>query len=95
VLVHVLREPDVRVPNDLSDHLIRHALGTQERNASVAQVMIALFGQLRCGDQRVEFFQDLAVVDGRPNRARENVFGVMPSRARKLPLLVLTFLVRA
>jgi hypothetical protein len=38
VLVHVLREPNVRVSNDLGDHLIRHALSPQERNASVAQI---------------------------------------------------------
>jgi hypothetical protein len=82
VLVHVLREPNVRVL----------ALGTQERNAGVAEIMKALFGKLRGGDQRVEFFQDLAVVDGRPNRAREDESGVVPSGARKLPLLVLAFL---
>jgi len=64
-------------------------------NTRVAQIMKALSGQLRGGDQRVEFFQDLAVVDGGPNGAREDESGVMPSRARELSLLVLAFPVRS
>ncbi|HTT64800.1 MAG TPA: hypothetical protein VMG35_23270 [Bryobacteraceae bacterium] len=47
MLVDVLGQPDVRVSDNLGDDLQRYALGAQERDAGVAQVVEPHRGQAR------------------------------------------------
>src|SRR5262245_20095462 len=83
------------MPNDLGNHLERHALGSEQRNAGVTGIVKTLFWQSVSLHKRIEFFQDFAVSDRRTNGAGEDMTGFLPPRTRERPLLGLAIEMRA
>ena len=66
VLVDVLREPDVRVSDNLRNNLQRHTVAAEERNAGVPQVLNRCFGRFAAVTSELNSFSILLSSIGVP-----------------------------
>jgi hypothetical protein len=87
--MHVERQRDLAVPQDVLHHLGMDAPCEQERCACVPEIVNPHSRQLGPLQHIPELAPDIPIIERRADRGCEDVAGRLPPRARQQPLAVL------